>query len=1278
MSGLDAIASRVSLLSDSIEQCLIRDRRRFRRRLRRVKGRRGDLLIRSLNKLEAQVHASSASVVRRRQCLLHISCAGDLPIHGSADQIVEAIRNAQCLILGGETGSGKTTQLPKMAMAAGCGVYGDIACTQPRRVAARAVAARLSRETGTKPGDLIGHRVRFDRSGSSDTIVHVLTDGMLLAELSTDRQLERYDTIIIDEAHERSINIDLLMGVMQRLMKRRPELKVIITSATIDTEHFANQFAQAEVIEVPGRAYPVEVHYLENPPEQGDEVGLSKAVVDATARIDQATGGEGDVLVFLPGERDIRVCAQRLTGAFPDREVLPLHARLSLAAQERVLRPSSRRRIICSTNVAETSLTVPSVRAVIDSGFVRVSRWSAKRRVHRLPIEGVCQASAVQRAGRAGRVAPGHCVRLYTEEQFAQRSASLDPEIRRSDLAGVLLRMAALELGAPESFPFLDPLRPTSINAARKYLEDLGAMRQDQLTPLGRSMSELPLEPGVARMLLAAKESGCLEQVLVIAAVLGLPDPRLRPPGDESAADIAHRRLLPRGCESDFMALLALWDRCIGRWKQHGAAATRRWCQEHHISWVRLLEWRDVHHQLRRALREPGLLRRASSNIRPNPIHRALLTGLITQIGRRTEDGDYEMPGGRRFHLHPSSVLHGRQPAWVMAGSLVETSRLWARTCAPVQPGWIARAASHLVRREYSGPRWDGARGCVRARERVSLRGLTISQSRRVNLEPIDPMAARRCFIDQVLVDSEEDFGIPELAAARRSRAKVLDAESRLRKRELLLGAVDRQALWEQRLPAEIIGLRSLQNWIRRADSNARASLSLRPEDVSASNVVYAPDGYPDILQCGNVAVSLRYRFAPGEADDGATASVPLALLDQVDDVDADWKIAGWRAARIEAIIAQLPKDVRRLMAPRAETVAAAVKHLGSLDSGWSVELAAWLSRRGGCVLQIEELRAMSLPDHHLIRWEVESGGQIIGADRNLRRLRQSLGLHWRGAMDQAIAGHPLTSSEHLHWDWETLPEAVSLNVSGQDIAAEAVLIDVGEHVDVVVRPAHHANRAIHLRGVQRLACLTMAGPLHSAIEAAMDLPSLHLLASTRLQGADVLAQAEAMTLMQAGFEGQNVRTRAAFEQACDQAWGQLASAALEVGPMLEQLWSAVLDLEALAERRGMNEAIERQICHLLKLPASFVSPSWMGRLPDWLLLARRRMLGEIPEPPAVVDWDRFVDAYVTKESTVPSSLAQLMCLLEEWRCAQCGMVSAVTVDEQLLSQQGRIVQRDL
>ena len=1261
------------------------DRRRLARRLRRLKGRRNELVARQgLARVEAHIAESAAQVAARRELVPPSPPETDLPIASHKQEIIDAIASSQCVIVCGETGSGKTTQLPRYCLEAGRGVFGTIAHTQPRRVAARSVAARIAAEFNTKPGGIIGHQVRFDRSGGRGSLVTIMTDGMLLAHLGGDPRLERYDTVILDEAHERSVNIDFLLGVVHRLLVRRPELRLIITSATIDAERFSKHFGGVPVIEVSGRTFPVEIAHAPAAIDLEGPDAISRAVVEAVRQADGLTRHDGDTLVFLPGEREIRACVRRLEGVFPDRQVLPLYARLSMAAQERVLRTSATRRIICSTNVAETSLTVPSIRAVVDVGLARVGRWSAKRHVQRLPVEPISQASAVQRAGRAGRVAPGVCIRLYREDDLAQRPEELEPEIRRTDLAGVLLRMAQLELGDPFAFPFLDGPRRTSVHEAQRLLDELGATESGKLTPVGREMADLPVEPRVARMLLAARDGRCLDAVLVIAAGLAIPDPRLRPPGQESQADAAHRALTGAG-DSDFLGLYRLWKHLVRRWQDDGSSATRRWCVANHLSWVRMLEWRDIHGQLRRALRTPGLLHAQDPPVRPGPVHRALLSGLISHIGRRTDEGDYEGPSGRRFHVHPSSVLAREKPLWVMAGELVETSRLWARTCAAIHPSWIARVAPHLVNRRYNTPRWDARRGFATAVEEVSLRGLVVSKGRRVNLEPIDPDVARSVFIDHVFVNGRDDLGVDAIAESRAARRIVESAEDRLRTRTLLLPPHRREEIWDQRLPAHVIGMKSLQSWLRGASREEANSLRLRPQELvrNPQQDLYDSIDYPDTIDLGCGPLRLSYRFAEGESDDGLTIDVPLAKMWEIDLGQAEWLVPGIRRLRIEAILRGLPKDVRRGLVPLHESVKCCCEALAEPSGDFYQRLAEAASRAAGVSLNAAECRRIDLEEALIPRWRIVAGGQVVATGRDLGATRRQLRGLYREAMESAGTTHPLSSQGHVVWDMDDVPAETSMQVAGEVIPASAVLVDRGNSVDVEVQPRRGGEAASHRLGVRRLVAIALQGELAAAFEASCDFARMGLFAARWGGEARVRRDAHALAVELAGLGEADVRTARAFRETCDHVWAGIAGAAVEAGERLERVFEAALQVDRALAQRSEDDPLRMEAEAMMRrlLEGAFLvtaKPAWLARVPVWL----RAIGGRLARPAATSDvdmdpWDQVVDRALAGDRPMTPSAAQMMCLLEEYRAARHGTKPQVPVTPEVLREQWNAVLRD-
>ncbi|MGH9093934.1 MAG: ATP-dependent RNA helicase HrpA, partial [Acidimicrobiales bacterium] len=902
------------------------------------------------------------------------------PITARRDDLAAAIRDHQVVIVAGETGSGKTTQLPKICLELGRGVAGTIGHTQPRRIAARNVAERIAAELDTPLGQAIGYTVRFTDRVSDTTLVRVMTDGILLAEIQRDRMLRRYDTLIIDEAHERSLNIDFLLGYLKSLLPRRPDLKVIITSATIDTARFSAHFDDAPVVQVTGRSYPVEVRYRpldwaaddraadDGPSAAADDNprDQTQAIVDAVAELGaegqsgplSGASRPGDILVFLSGEREIRDTADALSKAAPDpgggrrdqTEILPLYARLSAAEQQRVFQPHPGRRVVLATNVAETSLTVPGIRYVVDPGTARISRYSRRTKVQRLPIEPISQASANQRAGRCGRVAPGICIRLYAEDDFAGRPEFTEPEILRTNLASVILQMAAIGLGDVAAFPFVDPPDHRAIADGMALLHELGALRSGpegddgaaRLTAIGRWLAQLPVDPRLGRMVLEAERLGALREVTIVAAGLSIQDPRERPADKQQAAAEAHARFAD--ADSDFVSWLNLWAYLAGLQKELSGNQFRKRCRAEYLNYLRVREWQDIAAQIRHVLRAQGV-RANREPATPDTVHRALLAGLLSQIGvRQGESRDYLGARSARFAIAPGSDLARKQPRWVMAGELVETNRLWARTVARIAPEWIERAGAHLVQRSYGDPQWDARAGAAMTVERVTLYGVPVVTGRRVLYSRIDRDDARDIFIQEGLVEGDWETHHAFPAANR----KVLD-EARARRRTHRVDELSLFDFYDTRVPAGVASGRDFDAWWRKVRAGQpdlltlTAGMLLGPESDALD-----PSMFPDLWPQGEVALPVSYEWQPGADDDGVTVSVPLSVLDRITPDGFDWQVPGLRPELIVALIRSLPKVLRRHFVPAPESAAAFLEAQGPADGRLSATLAAWLRRSSG------------------------------------------------------------------------------------------------------------------------------------------------------------------------------------------------------------------------------------------------------------------------------------------------------------------------------------------
>src|SRR5487761_657651 len=948
------------------------DQRRLGRRAERAAALRDTgARERALGEVQTELAAAAARVQARRQAVPVISYPAELPVSQRKDEIAAAIRDNQVVIVAGETGSGKTTQLPKICLELGRGVTGQIGHTQPRRIAARTVAERIAEELGTKLGDVVGYKVRFtDRSGDA-TAVKLMTDGILLAEIGTDRNLTRYDTLIIDEAHERSLNIDFILGYLRQLLPRRPDLKVIITSATIDPERFAEHFKDAKtqkpapIVEVSGRTYPVEVRYRPvNDPERASDEDRDQvtAITDAIGELERE--GPGDILVFLSGEQEIRDTADTLRGR-PHTDVLPLYSRLSSAEQHRVFEvPANRtmasRRVVLATNVAETSLTVPGIRYVIDPGTARISRYSLRTKVQRLPIEAISQASANQRKGRCGRVADGICIRLYSQEDFESRPEFTDPEIQRTNLASVILQMAAARLGDVRKFPFVDPPDPRAITDGVKLLEELNAVSDDRLTETGRQMARLPVDPRIARMIIESGNQGCAREILIIAAALSIQDPRERPTDNQQAADTAHRRFAQP--ESDFLAFVALWDYLAERQRELSGSAFRRLCRAEFLNYLRVREWQDLHGQLASLSRDLGINTKTSSSERVR-VHSALLAGLLSQVGMkvvltpaRPGSGRPGAPGGpergrrplpeylgargTKFAVFPGSGLARKPPDWIVAAELVETSRLWARTVAAIEPEWVEPGAAHLVKRSYSEPRWSRNSGAAVATEKVTLYGIPIVADRTVLLHRIDPVTARELFIRHALVEGDWQTRHHFFRDNQKLVEEAAALEQRARRRGLVAGEEALFAFYDARVPADAVSARHFDTWWKTARHETPDLLTLSLDDLLSSAADELDVGaYPEVWTSASpgltaaggqaAGLALSYTFDPGSESDGVTSDIPLKTLNQAHPEEFSWQVPGLRMELVTELIRSLPKHLRRELVPAPNVAREVLADLG-------------------------------------------------------------------------------------------------------------------------------------------------------------------------------------------------------------------------------------------------------------------------------------------------------------------------------------------------------------
>jgi ATP-dependent helicase HrpA len=1252
-----------SVLPEAVRtRLMLSDARALERRLARARddGER--------ERVQQAIARAEEKTERRRASVPAISYPPELPVTQRKDEIRDAIRDHQVVIVAGETGSGKTTQIPKICLELGRGIIGQIGHTQPRRLAARTVAERIAEELKTPLGEAIGYKVRFTDKASDRTLVKLMTDGILLAEIASDRDLLRYDTLIIDEAHERSLNVDFILGYLRQLLPRRPDLKVIITSATIDPERFAKAFNGAPIVEVSGRTYPVEVRY--RPPE--DDEDQSQAIQGAIAELEKA--GPGDILVFLSGEREIRDTADALRD-LKAIDTLPLYARLATAEQHKVFHPaSSRRRVILATNVAETSLTVPGIRYVIDPGMARISRFSFRTKVQRLPIEPISQASANQRKGRCGRVADGICIRLYSEDDFEARPEFTDPEILRTNLASVILQLAAAGLGDVRRFPFIDPPDARAITDGTRLLEELNALKNSHLTGIGRKLARLPVDPRIARMILEGDTNGCAREVLIVAAALSIMDPRERPAEQQQQADTAHRRFTEEG--SDFAAFLNLWDYLAERQKELSNSAFRRMCRAEFLNYLRVREWQDLHGQLASLASDLGLVVTSSSAER-RILHQSLLAGLLSQIGMKAEPAA-QRAGGRRplteylgarnvhFAIFPGSSLARKPPDWVVAAELVETSRLWGRTVAAIDPDWIEPLAGHLVRRSYSEPHWEKKRGAVMALEKVTLYGVPIVADRKVNFGGIDPALSRELFIRHALVLGEWDSRHRFLARNQRLLEQAEELEQRARRRGLIADEDTIQRFYDARIPADVTSGRHFDSWWKKARHETPDLLTLTEADLlrdAAGDI--DGDAYPDVWtsqSSSEPALPLSYAFDPGADADGVTVDIDVKTLNQASPERFSWQVPGLRAELIAELIRSLPKQLRVLVGPAPDAARDVLAAVGPdvPDTDIREVLGVTLRRLRGVDIPYDAWDTARLPAHLRITFRVTDGDRVLATGKDLAALQRQLRPRVRATLSSAAAA--LTRKGLTSWDVGSLPRVFAEG----EVRAYPALADAGSSVDIRLfetqRSADEAMRA----GTRRLILLNVPSPVKQ-IAGSLSTPSkltmsrnphgsvAALLADCVSCAADGLIDAAGGPAWdEAGFERLLAAVRSGLYEATEEVVRRADStlrSAQEIEMRCARLRSAVLE-PAVAD-------IRHQLARLIR--PGYLTATGYRRLPDLVRYLRgiEKRLDKLPENPgrdaqqlAIVH--RCEDALAQATSRLPASrrgsLVEVFWMIEELR----------------------------
>lgn len=1222
-----------------LDECMLIEKARIRSRIKRLRKppakQRHAHTPTSIAHIETEIERAIARRAARSAQGLRIDYPSVLPVSGARDRIAQLISENQVVIVCGETGSGKTTQLPKIALELGRGLDGEIAHTQPRRLAARSVAQRIAKELQEPLGKRVGYKVRFDDRSGDDTLVKVVTDGVLLAEIARDRNLLRYDTIIIDEAHERSLNIDFLLGYLRRLLPRRPDLKLIVTSATIDPERFANHFASrspsgdmvpAPIVEVSGRTYPVTVEYL--PPQEltkDADADPADLVVEAVRTLDREhppSGIESDhALVFLPGERDIREAAAGIRKLkLKDTETLPLYARLAAADQDKIFSSTTKRRIILSTNIAETSLTVPGIRYVIDTGLARISRYSARAHIQRLPIEPVSRASADQRKGRCGRIAPGTCYRLYEEQEFNQRPQFTDPEILRTDLAAVILQMKSLGLGSVSDFPFIDPPKHSMIREGEQTLYDLGALdEQNEITPIGRQLSRFHIDPRVARMLVAASDEGALDEVLIIAAALSIQDPRERPSDKADAADRAHEQFIHDG--SDFLTLLNIWKWFKQLRENKGSSNAKRACISAFLNHMRMREWVDLHRQLRQTATDAGLHFTKPSED-PDAIHRSLLTGLVRNIGYRDDKYEYTGPGSTTFFLSPASALFEERPKWVVAAEIVETERRFARTACPIDPEWVEKVTPHLITRSHSDPYFNARKGKVMAKEKVSLAGLTLVNNRPVHYGPINTEESREIFIYQGLVLEEWPSRGRFMSQNRELIEQVETLEAKQRRRDILVDVATRFDFYSKRIPPDIYTGDEFERWRQEEERANPETLFMTEADLIEDDAKIQQELFPDHIDAGPTRLSLSYKLEPGSADDGVTVTVPIEALGQVADTTLAWPVPGMLVEKVVAMLRTLPKSYRRSFVP-APTIAAQAADLLRADYANDSKsktlpeaVTEALHKITGTRVPLELWRESAVAEHLKTNIKViNEHGETIAQGRDISAIKRELKAQMRSRLE-SLGDDRWARTNIKDWDFGELPEQITIEREGGSVAAFPALADDGDACRIRLFESRAAASAQHRIGLRRLFQLRSRDELQAHAQYLPDFDEIALLYAPLGSPEELRRQLELLVADQL-FIGDRpeVRNQRAFDARIDAGWhriGEVTTKVCDLALLLLQNLHATRVALGSPPRGVSRETIDdirQQVAELVTSKFLVATPlEWLVHYPRYMRAIQIRL----------------------------------------------------------------------
>ncbi|WP_265414150.1 ATP-dependent RNA helicase HrpA [Photobacterium damselae] len=1261
-------------LKAAIKDCMMRDQFRLHRRLQgaaRIKNDQAKHAV--FDEIAADIAKSMSVVELRRTQRPTVTYPELLPVSQKKDDIAEAIKHNQVVIVAGETGSGKTTQLPKICLELGRGVKGMIGHTQPRRLAARSVASRIAEELECEMGSYVGYKVRFNDQVSDRSQIKLMTDGILLAEIQHDRYLNQYDTIIIDEAHERSLNIDFILGYLRELLPKRPDLKVIITSATIDPERFSKHFNNAPIIEVSGRTYPVDVRYRPIVEDSDDtDRDQLEAIFDAVDEL--CDEGQGDILIFMNGEREIRDTADALEKRkLRDTEIVPLFARLSAGEQNRVFQPHTGRRIVLSTNVAETSLTVPGIKYVIDPGTARISRYSYRTKVQRLPIEPISQASANQRKGRCGRVQEGICIRLYSEEDFLSRPEFTDPEILRTNLASVILQMTAIGLGDIQAFPFVEAPDNRNIQDGVRLLEELGAINANakdprkRLTSVGRQLARLPIDPRLARMVLEAPKNNALREVMIIASALSIQDPRERPMEKQQASDEKHRRFYDK--ESDFMTFVNLWDYVQEQQKALSGNQFRKQCKKDYLNYLRIREWQDIHFQVRQVVRELEL-RINDTEAGYDAVHMSLLSGLLSHIGMKDQEkNEYQGARNARFNIFPGSGIFKKQPKWVMVAELVETSRLWGRIAAKIQPEWVEPLAQHLLKRSYSEPHWEKKSAAVHAFEKVTLYGIPVVAKRKVNYGRIDPTISREIFIRSALVEGDWDTKHKFFQQNRKLLREVEELEHKSRRRDILIDDEQLFEFYDQRIDLSVMSGRHFDTWWKKASKENPELLNFEREMLFRNDASHVTDlDYPNFWHQGNLKLKLSYQFEPGEDNDGVTVHVPLAILNQVEPDGFDWQIPGLRHELVVALIKSLPKTLRRNFVPAPNYADALLSRTKVMEAPLLDSMEKELKRITGVTILREDWNLDQIPDHLKITFRaVDHRNRKLRENKDLYELKDSLKEKVQQTLSQ-VADDDIEQEGLKTWSFGTLPERYQQKRGGFEVRAYPAIVDNNDSVGIKLFETEEEQHRAMQQGQRRLILLNIPSPIKYLHDNLPNKSKLGLYFNPYGRVLDLIDDCIACGIDKLiEQKGGIVWQPEAFEALKDYVRAELGDTVVEIAKQVEEILTTAFNInKRLKGRVDLTMAfalsdIKAQLEGLIF--KGFATECGWKRLPDILRYMRaiERRLEKLPIDPNkdrvhILKVESMVNEYkellnkIPKGQPIPENVKEIRWMIEELR----------------------------